>query len=29
MVTYETRNMINYALAVALYDVAEWLDEVI
>jgi hypothetical protein len=29
VVRYETRNMINYALAVALHDVAEWLDEVI
>jgi len=23
----ETRNMINYGIAVVLYDIAEWLDE--
>jgi hypothetical protein len=26
---HETRNMINYALAVSLHDVADWLDEVV
>jgi hypothetical protein len=28
VITHETRNIINYGLAVALYDVAAWLEEV-